>query len=75
MTKEELVALVTRIMNPSEFSSEKELDKLLEELQQNVTDPNISDYIYFEDNTPVQVVEKALNYKVVELPPQYLKSK
>ena len=36
-------------------------------LEQNVIDPDISDYIYYDDLTPEQIVDKALAYKPILL--------
>ncbi len=36
-------------------------------LEQNVIDPYISDYIYYDDLTPEQIIDKALAYKPIFL--------
>ena len=69
MTKEELINLVTKIMDPDNPASEEEIDSLIETLENNVPDPNVTDLIYWANNSPTQVVEKALSYKIVALPP------
>ena len=74
MTRAELIDLVGRIMDPNSTHSEQALDDLVALLKDNVTDPNVTDYIYWEDNTPEQVVDKALAYKPTQLPPPAGKS-
>lgn len=68
MQKSELLELVKEIMNPI-GKTEKEIDILISQLQMNVPHPDVSDLIYFEENTAEEVVEKALNYKVIPLLP------
>ena len=65
MTREELIALVDRIMKCQ--GSEKEIDEMIELLDQNVTDPEVTNYIFYEENTPEEVVDKALAYKPIIL--------
>ena len=65
MTREELIALVDKIMKCQ--GSEKEIDKMIELLEQNVTDPEVTDYIFYEENTPEEVVDKALAYRPIIL--------
>lgn len=61
MTREELVALVDKIMKCQ--GSEKEIDEMIELLEKNVIDPEVTNYIFYEENTPEEVVDKALAYK------------
>lgn len=65
MTREELIALVDKIMKCQ--GSEKEIDKMIELLEQNVTDPEVTNYIFYEENTPEEVVDKALAYRPIIL--------
>ena len=46
MTREELIALVDKIMKCQ--GSEKEIDKMIELLEQNVTDPEVTNYIFMK---------------------------
>ena len=62
MTRDELVLLVDKIMKCQ--GSEKEIDELL---KKNVTDPEVTNYIFYEENTPEEVVDKALAYKPIIL--------
>lgn len=65
MTREELVALVDKIMKCQ--GSEKEIDEMIKLLEQNVIDPEVTNYIFYEENTPEEVVDKALVYKPIIL--------
>lgn len=65
MSKEELVKLVEAIMKCE--GSEKEQDAMLELLEKNVLDTQITNYIFYENNTPEEVVEKALAFKPIAL--------
>ncbi len=66
MTREELINLVKEIMNVK-GKTEEELVKLLEKFKKNVPHPAPSDLIYWDDLTPEEVVDKALNYKPIQL--------
>ena len=65
MTRDELVLLVDKIMKCQ--GSEKEIDEMIELLEKNVTDPEVTNYIFYEENTPEEVVDKALAYKPIIL--------
>lgn len=65
MNRDELIELVTKIMDCK--GPDQELNELLLLLRQNVIDPEVTDYIYFDDLTPEQVVDKALAYKPILL--------
>ena len=65
MTRDELILLVDKIMKCQ--GSEKEIDEMIELLDQNVTDPEVTNYIFYEENTPEEVVDKALAYKPIIL--------
>jgi hypothetical protein len=66
MTREELVKLVREIMNVK-GKTEEELSNLIDLLSKNVPHPAVSNLIYWEDLTPEQIVDKALNYKPIVL--------
>ncbi len=68
MERKELIKLVERIMDPV-GKTEKEIDDLIDILNTNVPHPTVSDLIYYEENTAEEVVDKALSYKVLLLPP------
>lgn len=65
MTREELISLVERIMKCQ--GTEKEIDEMIKLLEENVLDPEVSNYIFYEENTPEEVVDKALAYKPIIL--------
>lgn len=65
MTREELISLVEKIMKCQ--GTEIEIDEMIELLEENVIDPEVSNYIFYEENTPEEVVDKALAYKPIIL--------
>ena len=65
MDRVELIRLVERIMRCE--GTEEEQDDLLELLEKNILDPQVSNYIFYEENTPEEVVDKALAYKPIIL--------
>ena len=65
MTREELIRLVEKIMVAE--GTEQELDAMLDLLMDKVADPEVSNYIYYDDLTPEQVVDKALAYRPIQL--------
>ena len=65
MSFEELIELVRKIMNCE--GTEQEIDEMTLLLTENVTDPNVTDYIYYDDLTPEEIVSKALSYKPIQL--------
>ncbi|GAA0123011.1 MAG: bacteriocin immunity protein [Clostridium argentinense] len=67
LTREELINLVNRIVECE--GSEEEIDEMIEVVKRNVPHPEISDLIYWneEELTPEQIVDKALEYKRIQL--------
>jgi hypothetical protein len=65
MDRNELIKLVEKILDCE--GTEEEVDEMIFKLEQNVIDPDISDYIYYDDLTPEQIVDKALAYKPILL--------
>ena len=67
LTREELTNLVNKIVECE--GSEEEIDEMIEIVKRNVPHPEISDLIYWneEELTPEQILDKALNYKPIEL--------
>ena len=63
MTRDELILLVDKIMKCQ--GTEKEIDEMIKLLKKNVIDPEVTNYIFFEENTPEEVVDKALAYKPI----------
>ena len=69
MTREELIGLVQRIKDDA--GSVREVDSWVAELESNVPDPDVTNYIFWSDPpmSAAEVVDKALSYEVVALPP------
>ena len=65
MSKEELIELVDKIMKCE--GTEEEVDSMIDILKRNVIDPEVTNYIFYEENTPEEVVNKALAYKPIIL--------
>lgn len=63
--KEEITALIRRLRTFE--GNEEEEDRLLAELERQVADPNVSDYIYWSDLSPEEIVEKISAYRVITL--------
>ncbi|MFJ5562468.1 hypothetical protein [Lysinibacillus xylanilyticus] len=66
LNREELIVLVTRIMNAA-GKTEEENDQLLEEFLDNIIDPEAANYIFYDNLLPEEVVDKALSYKTIQL--------
>lgn len=69
MTKQELVGLVSKLMN-ADYASEEERNILIDLLENNVLHPEVTDLIFYPDKemTPEEVVELALVYRPIILP-------
>ena len=67
LTREELIDLVNKIIECE--GSEDEIDEMIEVVKRNVPYPDISDLIYWSEDelTPEQIIDKALNYKPIQL--------
>lgn len=65
MSREELIELVKKIMKCE--GTEEEVDNMIDILEKNVIDPEVTNYIFYEENTPEEVVDKALEYKPIIL--------
>lgn len=57
--------LVRKIINCE--GTEKEIDSMTTLLTQSVIDPQVTDYIYYDNKTPEEIVDKALAYKPIQL--------
>ena len=68
LSKEQLIALVTKIINAE--GTEEELDQYEDLLQRNVPHPEVSDLIFYPDSemTAEEIVERALAYEPIRLP-------
>ncbi|WP_428817861.1 bacteriocin immunity protein [Clostridium butyricum] len=67
LTREELINLVNKIIECEGL--EVEIDEMIEVVKRNVPYPDISDLIYWSEDelTPEQIIDKALNYKPIQL--------
>lgn len=65
MTRNELIDIVKKIAAAQ--GTEAEQDQLLDLLMQNVPDPNVTDYIFYDELSPEEIVDKALAYKPIQL--------
>lgn len=69
MTRNELIELVKKIQS-KQTKTEKEVIKLVLLFEENVPDPNASDYIFEKKHellSPEEIVDKALSYKPIQL--------
>lgn len=66
MTRKELIQLVEQILDVEKYT-EDQLSEMLELLHRNVPHPAISDLIYYENLSSEEIVDKALNYKPIQL--------
>jgi len=69
LSKKELVELVDKIMQGE--GTEEEIDEMINLLEKNVPHPEVSHLIFWPEKelTPEEIVEEALNYKPILLPP------
>ena len=61
-----LIKLIDQLRNFE--GSEEDEDLFLEKLVNLVTDPNISDYIYWTNMSSEEIADKVLSYKPIMLP-------
>lgn len=72
LSREELIALV-KIVQKHDVD-EEDIHTLVSIIRKYNPDPEISDYIYWDDLTPEEIVDKALAYEVIQLsPPKSIK--
>ncbi|WP_046226166.1 bacteriocin immunity protein [Paenibacillus dauci] len=69
MDREQLIVLVAKIQNGE--GTEQEQDHLLEQLEQNVSHPEVSNLIFWDKRelTAEQIVDEALAYQPIRLQP------
>lgn len=65
LTRDELIELVRKIIDCD--GNEEEIDEMTFVLEQNVVDPEITNYIYYDEKTPEEIVDLALAYKPIQL--------
>ena len=63
-SKEQIIDLRNQILDV-ENHTEDEINRLVDKLKSGVIDPDISDYIFWDDLTPEQIADKALSYKPI----------
>ncbi len=63
-SKEQIIDLINQILDV-ENHSEEEINSFVDKLKNGVIDPNISDYIFWDNLTPEQIADKALSYKPI----------
>ncbi|WP_338019667.1 bacteriocin immunity protein [Paenibacillus piscarius] len=69
LSRQELIALVTKIVNAE--GTEEELDQWLEMVMRQVPHPQVSNLIFWHEPelTPEEIVDTALSYQPIVLPP------
>lgn len=65
MTRDELTSIVRKIVHAEGTGAEQ--DRLLDLLMHNVPDPNVADYIFYDELSPEEIVDRALAYKPIQL--------
>lgn len=63
-SRQQIIALIHEILDV-ENHTEEEIEKLVHKLESGVVDPNISDYIFWDDLTPEEIADKALSYRPI----------
>lgn len=65
-TREQIIETVKRIQ-ACKYASEAEADRDILLLEKGVLDPEISNYIFWDNLTPEEIADKALSYKPIRL--------
>ena len=65
-TREQIIETVKRIQ-ACKYASEAEADRDILLLEKGVLDPEISNYIFWDNLTPEEIADKALSYKPIQL--------
>ena len=65
-TREQIIETVKRI-KACKYASEAEADGDILLLEKGVLDPEISNYIFWDNLTPEEIADKALSYKPIRL--------
>lgn len=60
-----LIELIRKIQDCN--GTEKEQDELVEQVENGVLDPQISDYIFWSEMMAEEIVDKALSYQPIYL--------
>lgn len=64
LSKEEIVGMINNILDVQNHT-ESEINHLIQELKASVTDPKITNYIFYDELTPEEIADKALAYKPI----------
>ncbi|MEK4043311.1 hypothetical protein NSU18_06575 [Paenibacillus sp. FSL H8-0048] len=69
LSRQQLISLVTKIVNAE--GTEAELDEWMEVVASNVPHPGVSNLIFWNEPelTPEEIVDAALSYQPIVLPP------
>ena len=65
-TREQIIEIVKRIKE-CKYASEADADRDIKLLEKGVLDPDISDYIFWDNMTPEEIADKALSYRSIQL--------
>ena len=65
MNRSEMISLVNKIIKFR--GADEELSEMIETLKKETGCPEVSDYIFWEDLTAEEVINKALAYKPIQL--------
>jgi hypothetical protein len=68
LNRAQLVALVQRLLQ-ADYHDDEECDQILATLQEHVSDPQISDYIFWPDRdmTAEDIIDRALGHQPIIL--------
>lgn len=64
LSREEIIDLINEILDVGNHT-ESEIDELVMKLKSGVTDPKITNYIFYDELTPEEIADKALSYKPI----------
>ncbi|QMW01139.1 hypothetical protein [Spirosoma foliorum] len=65
MDRIELIDLIKSIIDAE--GTDQEIEQKIYKLKQNILDPQVTNYIFYDDLTPEQIVDKALKYNSIHL--------
>ena len=68
MQREALIALVQKIAATE--GTEQEIDNMIELLEANVNDPEVTNYIFYSELSAEEIVDKCLSFKATPLWPE-----
>jgi hypothetical protein len=65
MDRIELIDLVKLITDAE--GTDAEIEQKIYELKQHILDPQVTNYVFYDDLTPEEIVDKALKYRPIQL--------